>query len=191
MIGDILVVVPCKPVVKQYILNRYSDPVIFPKRDWLKLLFHSFLTRAKDNAADKFTLQFYTQSVKFPLSYRNYEHFGNELTNEAIVAINSRIEDEIHQRLFMFYEHFHFTVGYTIKDTARHFQHIYNFPEEIYSIDNILKQFQREIKPNVSQKNIAESVLRSVEHNKKGGNNITKASAQRISALREVYLVSK
>lgn len=186
MSKHIYIEVPCKPIVAQYIHNRYGSPVVFPSGDWLKLLFCSFLGAKLSTGKEKHTLGLYTQKVKIPIELWRFNNQDEHLSNEAIAAINNRIEDEIHQRLFIIFEHYHATIGYTIKQTAQKFQELYNFPEEIYSTDNILKQYQRNIREELRKKNIQENVLRPPFEGKKHPNRATKQATARLSAMKEV-----
>jgi hypothetical protein len=182
----IYIEVPAKPIVAQYIHNRYGNPVVFPSGDWLRALTLNLLISANRNYDSTIKLTSYTINVKLPFTISEIERYGNTLTTTSIFAINNRIEDEIHQRLYIIFEYYHATIGFTIKQTAQKFQEIYNFPETIYSTDNILKQYQRHIRQELKKKNFSQSVLCPPYSDKRHPNATTKQAAQRISAMREV-----
>lgn len=186
MAKQIYIPVPTKPIVAQYIQNRYGTPVVFPVGDWLRALALNLLISASRNYDTTIRLSRLSNTVELPFSLSEVEKYGNTFTATSIYCINGRIEDEIHQRLFIFFEYFHAIVGLPIKETAIQFQKHYNFPEEIYSVDNIIKQFQRHIQPHLANKNFSQIVLRANFHTLKKNNATTKQAVERLLAMQEV-----
>lgn len=140
----IYIELPCKPVIKQYIANRYGTPVIFPQNDWLYNLLCRYLQRPDTNNDTQVNIQYYTTSVDLPIKMRDYSDFGNALTPTAIRHINQTIQDVIEEVLYNYMHFYHCVAGYQIKDCITAFRHAYHFDEEHYSTDAITKFFQRE-----------------------------------------------
>jgi hypothetical protein len=151
----------CKPQVAQYINNRYGTPVVFPHNDFLHSLLIRYLQRPDKEYEQKVTLQHYTKKVQLPITMREYERYGNVLTNTSIMHINQTIIDNIEELLYM-YLHFHYRVcGIPLKLAIQKFRQQYFFPEECYSTDAITKYWQRTEKRrnNFATNLIAETVL--------------------------------
>lgn len=146
---NLKVTLQCKPVVWQYLLNKYGADCILPEQDWIKLLIYSMLQRATDKDAKDITLQFYTKAHSIPISLEVYNRFGDQLTPSAIRQINNRIEDVIHQQLYQFLEFYVHVCQYTLNAAIEMFQQQYNFPPEIYTHDAIKKYYQRKVQPHV------------------------------------------
>lgn len=142
---------PCKPVVKKYLINRYGENCTVQKNDWVKQLLLSMLQRKISKYDSEITLQYYTESYDMPLNLDEYLRYGDELSKTAIREINNRIEDDIHNQLFRFLEFYVHVCGYRLKDSIEMFQTFYAFPEECYSSDAIKKYYQRRIQPYVSK----------------------------------------
>lgn len=148
----------CKPVVKQYLINKYGEQLQLPDDDWIKLLIIHLLIRnsAKDDTdctlekystQARFEFNYFTAEAKLPIIFSDYEKYGDYLTKTATRAINNRIEDIIHQQLYQHLEFYVHVAKYRLKDAIAMFQQIYNFPEDIYTGDSIKKYYQRKIQP--------------------------------------------
>ncbi len=152
---QLFVPIPCKPVVKQYLINRYGPQLQLPDDDWIKLLIESYLSKHIAEQDTKITLQHYTTTASIPIKWKTYELHGNELTKTAIRAINNRIEDVIHQQLFQHLEFYVHVAHYKLRHAVMMFQEIYALPEDIYPADTITKYYQRKIQPYVSANKFA------------------------------------
>lgn len=145
------VTLPCKPVVKQYLLNNYGATLKMPDGDFVKLLIESLLQRASHWQDTKINLYRYTDEVKIPITYQVYEVYGDKLSPTAIRVINRLIEKKIHARLYDFMEFFVCIANFEQKDAIIMFQQTHGFPEGIYSYDTIKKYYQREIQPSLEK----------------------------------------
>lgn len=144
------ITLPCKPVVKQYLINKYGSQLHLPDDDWIKLLIESYLSKSIAEQDSRITLQHYTQSVSIPISYKTFELHGDALSKTAIRAINNRIEDVIHQQLFQHLEFYVHVAHYKLRHAIIMFQDIYALPEDVYPRDTITKYYQRRIQPYVN-----------------------------------------
>ena len=159
-----VIIVPCKPRVLQYFTNKYPSSLIsvgdtsrynvdLPVRDPYLVLIYNFLERGTSRNDTMHTMQHYTCEAHIPIVYEAYERYGLDLSKDAIVAINNRIEELIHERLDMILQ-FYTSVGFELKDAIEIFRRAYNFPEDSYSSDAIAKHWQRHTRKSVSVHNI-------------------------------------
>lgn len=164
----LLVELPCKRLVMQYLVNKYESEarplpherqIILPNGDPHLTLLYNLLTRSTAEFDKKYTLQFYTCKAFIPVEFMIYERKGLVLSKTAIVAINNTIEDLIHDRLSMILD-FYTSQGFQLKAAIDIFRQTYNFTEEAYSSDAIIKYWQRHAKNRITtHKIIAETVL--------------------------------
>lgn len=145
-----LVNLPCKPVVHQYIVNRYGtdSPLELPAADWLKVLVENLLQRNTGKNDKEINLQYYTSDVTIGINFDAYQRYGDKLSNTAARSINNCIENLIHEDLRLFLPHAVHACNYTLKDAITLWQGVRAFPEEVYSSDAIKKYYQRSIKPH-------------------------------------------
>lgn len=144
---QLYITLPCKPVVKQYLVNKYGQQINLPDDDWIKLLIESYLQKNFAEQDSKITLQYYTETVRIPITYKIYELHGDTLTKTSIRAINNRIEDVIHQALYQHMQFYVHIAGYRIQHAIMMFQDMYHLPEEVYARETITKYYQRKIQP--------------------------------------------
>ena len=142
----ILIELPCKPLVKQYIENRYGSPVVFPGNDWLKNMVVKSLTHPNTNYDSQTSLQYHTQKVELPVEFRIYAKKRNTLTRTDIMLINQTVQDLIEEALYNYLHLYHTMANVLLKDAILKFREQYGFPEESYSTEAITKFFQRERK---------------------------------------------
>lgn len=148
----IYIEVPCKPLVKRYIHNRYGCPVQFPQNDFLYTLLQNLMVRHETRNDAAINIQYYTCTVDLPITFRDYDNYGNELTLTAIRHINQTIQDIIEEHLYLFISFYHRIAGMQIKDAIATFRQIYNIEEEDYKTDAIIKFYQRERKRREERK---------------------------------------
>ena len=173
------VILPCKPRVLQYLVNKYPSSLLpstdttirrtieLPVRDPYLMLVYNFLERATARNESMHTMQHYTCEVHIPILFEAYERYGIELSRDHIVAINNRIEEVIHDQLDMVLQ-FYTSVGFDVKDAAEIFRRAYNFPEESYSSDAIAKHWQRHTRKSVTVHNIIGKTVLSNNSHKTG-----------------------
>lgn len=145
------VTLPCKPVVKQYLLNHYGQNIQLPDGDLVKLLIQSMLQRKSHDQDSKVTYFRYTEEVKIQITYKVYELYGDQLSPTSIRVINNLIEKKIHARLYDFMEFFICVANYQQKDAIIMFQLTHGFTEEIFPFDTIKKYYQRNIQPHLEK----------------------------------------
>lgn len=156
----LLIELKCKPVVKQYIVNRYAqqgqpNQITLPDRDWLKKMIERYLSRPDTNYDTQVTLQYYTERVDIPVPMRFYLDYGTFLTPTATMHINNHIQDLIDELLFEFLKFYTTIAGLQFKNAINLFREIYNIPEEAYSTAAIHKFWQRSrIKRPIDKRNI-------------------------------------
>ena len=141
---------PCKPVVKQYLVNRYGERSNMPEGEWVKLLLINLLQRSTGEDDKDITLQYYTAMAVIPITYDQFQRYGDTLSKTAIREINNRVEDVIRQQLFQFLEFFVHVANYQLKDAIYMFQEVYALPEDVYAAETIKKYYQRKIQPFVN-----------------------------------------
>lgn len=157
---QLYVTLPCKPVVKQYIVNRYGNPVKFPQNDWLRSMLVKYLQRPDRHYENKTTLQYYTAQVDLPIMFREYTNFGNVLSRTSIMHINQTVQDIIEEALYNYLNLYHAQAGILLKTAIVMFRNQYGFPEESYSTEAIHKFWQRECaRRKKVNKNTPENVL--------------------------------
>jgi hypothetical protein len=139
----ILIEFPCKPVVKQYIINRYGSPVKFPRNDYLKAMLVKMLSNPDTNYDSQTTLQYHTASIDLPVEFRLYAKKRSTLTRTDIMLLNQTVQDLIEETLYNYIHLFHHLGGKLLKETILGFREQYGFPEESYSTEAITKFWQR------------------------------------------------
>lgn len=161
------VILPCKPRVLQYLVNKYPHSIVaptsrvveLPVRDPYLLLIYNFLERGTARNDMMHSLQHYTSEARIPIMYESYERYGMELSKDAIVAVNNRIEEVIEDQLDMVLQ-FYTSLGYELKDAVQIFRRAYNFTEESYTTDAIAKHWQRHTRQSVTVHNIIGKTVR-------------------------------
>jgi hypothetical protein len=157
---SLFVTLPCKPVVKQYLINKYGEQCILPEGDFIKNMLLVCLQRNTRHQDSKITLQYYTETINLPINFEIFDRYGTELSKTSIRNINSTIEDIIHQRLYQHLEFYRHVAGYQLKDAIAMFQQLNNFPEDVYPAATITKYYQRSILPYLNlQKFVGVNVL--------------------------------
>lgn len=147
MSHNLKIILPCKPVVWQYLTNKYGTAPQLPDDDWIKLLAVSLLKRNLSKDDKDITLQYYTRQFEIPITLDEFQRYGDVLSKTSIRQINNRIEDLIHQQLYQFLEFYVHVAGYQLNAAIEMFQQMYAFPPEIYTHDAIKKYYQRKIQP--------------------------------------------
>lgn len=156
----IYITLPCKPLVKQYLVNRYGAPVKFPQNDWFRSLMVRFIQRPDTEREAMASIQYYTDSIELPILIREYDRFGNCLTKTSIMHLNQSVQDIIEEALYNYLHLYHKQGQMLLKHAITNFREQYNFPEEAYSTDAIHKFWQRESARRKKVINItAQSVL--------------------------------
>ncbi len=147
------VLLPCKPLVKQYLVNRYNITdnglVQLPAHDWIKHLVKALVEKNFDRQNRYTNMDLFTCKVLIPIGDDDLFRRGGDLSPESVSVINNRIEDIIRQQLYQFLEFYVHAAGMRLNDAVCLFQQIYNFPEEVYRRATILKHYQRHIKPHL------------------------------------------
>lgn len=141
--------IPCKPAVRQFLLNKYGAEMNIPNSDLVKKMLFNLLHRNTAKDEKDITLQYYTTSVTINLTLDQALRFGLNLSKTAIREMNTTIEEIIYERLHVHMEFFVYVSGYKEKAAIEMFQHLYNFPEEVLAFDTIKKHYQRHIQPNL------------------------------------------
>ena len=141
----ILIEFKCKPVVKQYIVNRYGNPVKFPRNDYLKAMLVKSLTHPDTNNDSQTTLQYHSAKIDLPIEFRLYAKKRNTLTLTDTMLLNQTIQDLIEEQLYNYIHLYHQLGGKLLKATILSFREQYGFPEESYSTEAITKFWQRTI----------------------------------------------
>jgi hypothetical protein len=167
------VILPCKSLVKQFIINRYGSPVVFPHNDWLRSMLIRYLERPDTEYEHKVGLIRYSQTINLPILMREYERFGNDLSKTSILHINQTVQDIIEEFLFIYIKFHHQQCGMLLHKTIEKFRIEYRFPEETFTTDAINKFWQRQVKKRTDFYNniTAETVLlRQIDPQKKQEN---------------------
>lgn len=139
----ILIELPCKPLVKQYIINRYGNPVKFPRNDYLKAMLIKSLTHPNTKEDSHTTLQYHTQKIDLPVEFYLYAKKRNTLTRTDVMLLNQTVQDLIEETLYNYLHLYHHLGGMLLKNAILQFRQQYGFPEESYSTEAITKFWQR------------------------------------------------
>lgn len=153
----IYVELPCKPIVRQYIINRYGEPVCFPSNDWLKILMINYLERPLKFYDATVSPTHYKCKVMLPINLHIYERHGNVLSNTAMMILNERVQDDVDEMIYLFLNIHYREKGMLLSEAIQLFRNTYNFPEEAYSTDAITKFYYRSRKKR--EKITAQTVL--------------------------------
>lgn len=146
---------PCKPVVKQYLQNRYGNPIQFPRNDWYRSILLRMLARPNKHYDSTIGLQHYTTAIRLPILYSEFENFGNTLTKTGIMHLNQIVQDVVEEALYNYIELYYVVAKMPLNNTIYNFRVQYGFPEESYSTAAIHKFWQRETKRRKKYKKIA------------------------------------
>lgn len=88
-----------------------------------------------------------TYPVEIP-TWCVFQYGISEITNEATVQINARLEDEFRQAFYYEMSHLHFVQKYDIKDALILLMQKWGIDEEILSTDTLIKDYYRFRKKN-------------------------------------------
>lgn len=144
---DYTLAIPCKPVVKQYLVNNYGPKVNLPSGSLEQKMILNLLHRQQRHFDSVITLQHYTATVEVKISYENFEDYGTELSKSDIRAFNTTIEKIIHKHLYFFLSFYIGVCGFKEKDAIFLYQQLFMFHEEVWSFESIKKHYQRNIQP--------------------------------------------
>ncbi|WP_334166666.1 hypothetical protein [Phocaeicola paurosaccharolyticus] len=154
--------VPCKPYVKQFLLQNYNDP----DENWPEIISLSsdkelqteFLKRLSKVGRweNKYKdLKRYSDSVAIEIRKDTFYRYGWSLSNSEVVQFGVIVERKIKTMLFLYLDT-NVSMGVPLSTAIRNFQSRFAFSEEIWSYDTIRREYNRHSykKINTTDKNI-------------------------------------
>lgn len=137
--------IPCKSYTKRYLELNYGEPVDFTRDNTIYPSFRDKLKRQStrhDNAYSM--LAKYNTTVDVKITEDDFYTYGWELTPTEIVRFNKDIEGR--SKLFMYLiVSTRISFGMNVTDAVRYFQERFGFSEEIWPVESIVKDCQRNL----------------------------------------------
>lgn len=137
--------IPCKSYTKRYLELNYGEPVDFTRDNTIYPSFRDKLKRQStrhDNAYSM--LAKYNTTVDVKITEDDFYTYGWELTPTEIVRFNKDIEGRA--KLFMYLiVSTRISFGMNVTDAVRYFQERFGFSEEIWPVESIVKDCQRNL----------------------------------------------
>lgn len=137
--------IPCKSYTKRYLELNYGEPVDFTRDNTIYPSFRDKLKRQSkrhDNAYSM--LAKYNTTVDVKITEDDFYTYGWELTPTEIVRFNKDIEGR--SKLFMYLiVSTRISFGMNVTDAVRYFQERFGFSEDIWPVESIVKDCQRNL----------------------------------------------
>lgn len=132
---------PCKPYVRVFIEQNYGKPVRFAKDKGLMVIIRLLLQRKQTNRWP-INLNVYTDNVSFTINEYDYNHFGGELNECAVIELNNYFENKVKTMMRTWCKTMH-DYGKPAKECVLMFQSKFGYPEHIWKFESIYKDCQR------------------------------------------------
>lgn len=157
------ITIPCKSYVKRFLELNYGTPVDFTRDKTIYPLFRQKLKRQStrhDNAYSAFPLQKYSSTVELKITEDDFYNIGWELTTTEIVKFNKEIEGRA--KLFMYLiVSTRISFGMNVTDAVRYFQERFEFTEDVWQSESIIKDCQRNL--TVHRNEIIENISELID----------------------------
>lgn len=146
MAKDFYVILPCKPYVKRYIEQNFGNPADFSSN---KILQHELVrSLKKPNKRFDYKIGYsnavsnYKSKIDMIISEDLFSRYGWMLSVTDVININRIIESMV-KGFMNAMVGLSVANGFPTKDSILDFQDRYNYPEEVWAYESIVKEFQR------------------------------------------------
>lgn len=135
----------CKPYTKQFLIQNYGEPVnLMRDQDLYSEVRNHLQKPCQRNEKNFEELKFskYTEFIQVVISEDDFYRFGCWISDTDMVKLNRRIEARVKilaHCVVLSYMH----LGYTISSSVDFFQNMYNYPEDVWKKESIIKDCQR------------------------------------------------
>ncbi|MDR3142970.1 MAG: hypothetical protein LBU37_14760 [Tannerellaceae bacterium] len=162
---------PSKPYVRLFIEQNYGNPVRFYRDKAIMSLIRLMLQK-KDTSLQyrPVNKDIYSDTVTFYLNETDYNHYGDFLSNQAIMDINRHFEQKVRMlmRSWCSAQYFY---GMPAIDTVKYFQERFGYPEHIWKAESMYKDCQRnnifsQEKNLLMEQKITEIILSQLSRNR-------------------------
>jgi hypothetical protein len=155
--------IPCKPYVKRFLEINYGLPVDFTKDNSIYPLFRKKLEKKSFEYEKRYAeckMSKYTETVEVKITSYDFYKYGWELSLNDKVAFNKEIEGKA--KLFMYLiVSTRLSFGMSLVDSIKYFQLRFDFPEEVWPTESIVKDCQRNL--TVQKNEIIEHVSELID----------------------------
>lgn len=141
------ITIPCKPYTKRFLEIKYGSPVDFTRDKTIYPLFRQKLQRQStrhDNTYAAYKLDKYSTTAELKITEDDFYTLGWELTTTEIVKFNKEMEGRAKLFMYMFVAT-RITFGMNVTDAVRCFQERFEFTEDVWQSESIVKDCQRNL----------------------------------------------
>lgn len=131
----------CKPIVREWMLRQYSEPVNLPRRSNFR---HAFLHCLQKDfyPSSSFDRAKFTAHIDFEVHEHEANQHGHTLNPNLQYHLNDVLEEQLRNELFIFIYANHIN-GSTVDEAVKAYQLIMNFTEDTFSFDAIRRAYFR------------------------------------------------
>ncbi|MDD3194388.1 MAG: hypothetical protein PHU68_01130 [Paludibacter sp.] len=141
------IIIPCKTYSKRFLELNYGNPVDFTKDKTIYPEFRKKLQRQNNRYEKRYqdcSFSRYIDSIEVKITRDDFYRFGWELTKTDLVSFNREIESRA--KIFMYViVSTRMAFGMSMTDSIAYFQDAYDFPEDIWAKESIVKDCQRNL----------------------------------------------
>lgn len=155
--------IACKPYSKRFLELNYGNPVDFTKDKTIYPDFRKKLARRNtryDLRYDACKMSRYSNEVEIKITRDDFYRYGWELTKTDAVNFNREIESRA--KIFMYViVSARIAFGMSLTDSVSFFQDAYDFPEDVWPKESIIKDCQRNL--TVTKNEILNNISRMID----------------------------
>lgn len=155
--------VPCKPYAKHFLELNYGSPVDFSKDKTLYNEFRHNLERNmkhNDNYYNKLKMSKYSETVEIRISETDFYRYGWELSKTEMLNFNAIVESRAKTFMYIIVST-RLALGQNLTDCISYFQDRFGFTEEVWPLESIKKDCQRNL--TVSKNEILDSISEMID----------------------------
>lgn len=162
MKNSLTMILSCKPYVKRFIEQNFGNPADFSRDDELYDFFRSVLRKnnnRQDRYYSKFFLDKYSESIRIKIADDDFYRYGWEISMSDMISLNKKLECRV-KILAHTVISSQLAFGFTISSSVGYFQVQFEFPEDIWKKESIIKECQRNMMfdKKIFQKNIVNNI---------------------------------
>ena len=137
--------IPCKLYTKRWLELSYGEPVDFTRDNTIYPSFREKLRRQSTRHDNAYSMLLkYNTTICIKITEDDFYTYGWELTPTEIVRFNKEIEGRA--KLFMYLiVSTRISFGMNVTDSVKYFQERFGFSEEIWPVESIVKDCQRNL----------------------------------------------
>lgn len=148
MKNPLTLTLPCKPYVRRFIEHNFGLPADISRDEELFSDFRKRLSKNShrhDRAYATLMLEKYAESAKIIIPEDDFYRYGWELSTSDIVKLNKHLECRI-KILVHTVVSSQLAFGFTLSASVDYFMDTYEFPEDVWKKESIIKECQRNLK---------------------------------------------